>query len=228
MDATEDADLATSGAARATWRFGLCGAPQFHHLHLKRGARTADEEDVGAESQATQTAVEELVAHYQAKARSVSRAGVAIGAFAGVLVGSIPLSPLRAAWPIPSSYGFATLLGGLVVGVLIGYVIGDPRGKLYQRMAEQARLQLQLEQRISQNDARMGQLLTALTARAAAAAQRPAPQPLVEAPPPASIAAPQSFAAAQPFAPPDFDAPPPRLRTVSAPAAPPLSPPLSG
>ena len=134
---------------------------------------TADEENVGAENEASQKAVEELVAHYQAKARAVSRAGVAIGAFAGVLVGSIPLSPLRAAWPIPSSYGFATLLGGLVVGVLIGYVIGDPRGKLYQRMAEQARLQLQLEQRISQNDARMGQLLTALTARAAAAAQRP-------------------------------------------------------
>ena len=110
----------------------------------------------GSREEASQQAVEELVAHYQAKARAVSRTGVAIGAFAGVLVGSIPLSPLRAAWPIPSSYGFATLLGGLVVGVLIGYVIGDPRGKLYQRMAEQARLQLQLEQRISQNDAGWG------------------------------------------------------------------------
>ena len=49
-----------------------------------------------------QRAVEELVAHYQAKARAVSRASVAIGAGAGVLVGAIPLSPLRAAWPIPS------------------------------------------------------------------------------------------------------------------------------
>jgi len=115
---------------------------------------------VGAETEAAQRAVEELVAHYQAKARAVSRAGVAVGATVGVLVGAIPLSPLRAAWPIPSTYGFATLLGGLVVGVLIGYVVGDPRGKLYQRMAEQARLQLQLEQRVSQNDARMAQLLT--------------------------------------------------------------------
>lgn len=199
---------------------------------------------MGAEKEAAQRAVEELVAHYQSKARAVSRAGVAIGAFAGVLVGSIPLSPLRAAWPIPSSYGFATLLGGLVVGVLIGYVIGDPRGKLYQRMAEQARLQLQLEQRISQNDARMAQLLTALTARAAAAAQRQLPveppayaeppvvqpmavqpvalQPLQVAPAPAPV----------PHAAPVLDAPPPRLRTVSAvesgPTAPPLSPPLSG
>ena len=178
-------------------------------------------------------AVEELVAHYQAKARAVSRAGVAVGAFAGVLVGSIPLSPLRAAWPIPSSYGFATVLGGLVVGVLIGYVIGDPRAKLYQRMAEQARLQLQLEQRITQNDARMAQLLTALTARAAAAAQRPAsPQPV---PPVTPV---QPMPPAQPLQPvpvrqdePAFELPPPRLRTVTArqaPTAPPLSPPLSG
>ena len=182
-------------------------------------------EAVAAEKEAAQQAVEELVAHYEAKARSVNRAGVAIGAFAGVLVGSIPLSPLRAAWPIPSSYGFATLLGGLVVGVLIGYVVADPRGKLYQRMADQARLQLRLEQRISQNDARMGQLLTALTARAAAAVQRPAPQPLAEAPPPAPVAAPQIFPAPAPL--PTLD-PPPRLRTVSTPAAPPLSPPVSG
>jgi hypothetical protein len=212
----------------------------FHHLRLKRGAPTADEECVGAENEATQKAVEELVAHYQAKARAVSRGGVAIGAFAGVLVGSIPLSPLRAAWPIPSSYGFATLLGGLVVGVLIGYVIGDPRGKLYQRMAEQARLQLQLEQRISKNDARMGQLLTALTARATAAAQqRPAAPPvliqsppLTQAPPPAPVAAPQAHAAPQPLEAPVFEVPPLRLRTVPAaepaPAAPPLSPPHSG
>ena len=190
---------------------------------------------VGAEKEAAQQAVEELVVHYQAKARAVSRSGVAIGAFTGVLVGSVPLSPLRAAWPIPSSYGFATLLGGLIVGLLVGYVIGDPRGRLYQRMAEQARLQLQLEQRISQNDARMAQLLTALTARAAAAAQR---QPLETAPPLALAPAPAPVPAAAPDvapvyeAPPSFEAPPPRLRTVTAadpaPTAPPLSPPLSG
>ena len=181
-------------------------------------------------------AVEELVAHYQAKARAVSRAGVAVGAFAGVLVGSIPLSPLRAAWPIPSSYGFATVLGGLVVGVLIGYVIGDPRAKLYQRMAEQARLQLQLEQRITQNDARMAQLLTALTARAAAAAQRPAPpQPV---PPVTPVTPVTPMPPAQPLQAvpvqhdePAFELPPPRLRTVTAqhvPTAPTLSTPLSG
>lgn len=181
-------------------------------------------------NEASQSAVEELVAHYEAKARAVSRTGVAIGAFAGVLIGSIPLSPIRAAWPIPSSYGFATLLGGLVVGVLIGYVVGDPRGKLYQRMAEQARLQLQLEQRISQNDARMGQLLTALTARAAAAQRATVQQPPAEPAPPAPVALAPVAAAPEPVELPVFAAPPPRLRTVPppAPAVPPLSPPVSG
>jgi hypothetical protein len=191
---------------------------------------------VGAEKEAAQKAVEELVALYQAKARAVSRAGVAVGAFTGVAVGAIPLSPLRAAWPIPSTYGFATLLGGLVVGVLIGYVIGDPRAKLYQRMADQARLQLQLEQRISQNDARMAQLLTALTARAAAAARQttpaPPPQP-VYAPPPLPPVQPAQHVQPVPALPqepePVYAAPPPRLRTVAAAepaqAAPPLSPP---
>ena len=184
-------------------------------------------------NEASHSAVEELVAHYEAKARAVSRTGVAIGAFAGVLVGSIPLSPIRAAWPIPSSYGFATLLGGLVVGVLIGYVVGDPRGKLYQRMAEQARLQLQLEQRISQNDARMGQLLTALTARAAAAQRATVQQPPCGAGSPGSgRSCPGRGARARtgrasrlrgPAA-----APAHRPAARAAPAAPPLSPPVSG
>src|SRR6185295_19875869 len=85
-------------------------------------------------------AVGELVAHYQAKARAVGRLGVAIGAVSGAAIGSVPLSPLRAAWPIPANFGFATILGGILVGVMIGYVIGDGRAQLYQRMAEQARL----------------------------------------------------------------------------------------
>ena len=170
---------------------------------------------------AAQKAVEELVAHYEAKARAVGRAGVAVGAAVGVLVGSIPLSPLRAAWPIPSSYGFATLLGGLVVGVLIGYVVGDPRAKLYQRMADQARLQLQLEQRISHNDARMAQLLTALTVRASERTAQPPPAPA--APHPASAPAPPVATVPAPLPAPEPTpavVPPPRLRTV-----PPVSPP---
>ena len=73
---------------------------------------------MGADTAASQKAVEELVGHYQAKARAVGRLGVAIGASAGVLVGAVPLSPLRFAWPIPTSFGFATILGGLIVGIV--------------------------------------------------------------------------------------------------------------
>jgi hypothetical protein len=193
---------------------------RYLNISLKRAAGEADYPEVSVDRDAAQRAVEELIAHYEARARAVSRTAVAVGAFVGTAVGAIPLSPLRAAWPIPSGYGFATLLGGLVVGVLVGYVIGDPRGKLYQRMADQARLQLQLDRRISQNDARMAQLLTALTARAAAAAQATPP------PQPAPVAAPHDLS------------PPPRLRTVPPPVsadppapaaatAPPLSPPLT-
>jgi hypothetical protein len=149
------------------------------NISLKGRADLADDGYVGADTAAAQKAVGELVGHYQAKARAVGRLGVAIGASAGVLVGAVPLSPLRFAWPIPSGYGFATILGGLIVGVLIGYVIGDSRAQMYHRMAEQARLQLQLEQRISDNDKRMAQLLTALTARATASAARAqTPQPV--------------------------------------------------
>ena len=133
-------------------------------------------------------------------------------------MGSVPVSPLRAAWPIPTNYGFATMLGGLFVGVLIGYVIGDGRARLYHRMAEQARLQLQLEERISENDLRMTQLLTALTARAAAAVQAQAAAPPPQ--PPVVQRQPQPVAAA----------PHPYLRTVTVtnPSAPPLSPPVTG
>ena len=189
---------------------------------------------MGAENEASQRAVEELVAHYQAKARAVSRTGVAIGAFAGVLVGSIPLSPLRAAWPIPSSYGFATLLGGLVVGVLIGYVVGDPRGKLYQRMAEQApppapARAADLPERRADGSA---------ADRAHGPGDRGRPAAAGRAGAAAAAAAgtgrrcPSRYAAPQPVEPPAFAlpaaAPPHRPGGRPAPAAPPLSPPVSG
>src|SRR5688500_18634376 len=150
---------------------------------LKRGAHAADEMSVGAATDVEKRAIEELVEHYRAKGRAVGRAGVAVGASAGVLVGAVPLSPLAFAWPIPSSFGFATVLGGLVAGLLLGFVIGDTRARMYHRMAEQARLQLELEQRLSQSDLRMAQLVAALSSRAtsqprAAAAVPVAPLPV--------------------------------------------------
>lgn len=148
---------------------------------LKRGAPAADEMDVGAAPVVEKHAIEELVEHYRGKGRAVGRAGVALGASAGVLVGAVPLSPLAFAWPIPASFGFATVLGGLFAGLLVGFVVGDARARMYHRMAEQARLQLELDQRLSQSDLRMAQLVAALASRATA---QPAPAVPVPVPAP--------------------------------------------
>jgi hypothetical protein len=152
-----------------------------------------------------QRAVQELASHYRAKARSVARAGVVAGATLGLLVGSVPLTPLRFAWPIPGRFGVATLLAGVAIGILIGYVIGDGRAGLYRRMAEQARLQLQLEERLATNDARIAQLLSELHAVRAPAPPAPEPQPEPVLPQP----------------------PVPHLRIAPSPLAPPLTPPVS-
>lgn len=160
-----------------------------------------------------QRAIAELAAHYGAKGRAVGRASVVAGAVVGVLVGSVPLSPLSFAWPIPSNFGLATVLVGLGCGTLIGFVVGDSRARMYHRMAEQARAQLVLEERISRSDARIEQLVSALTARARAvaspaAAEAPvaaAPDPprLLRTPaPPTLVPAPQAVAAAPPLSPP--------------------------
>jgi hypothetical protein len=167
--------------------------------HATQGLRgDADERSVEAAREAAQRAVEELGAHYRAKARAVARLGVTVGAAVGLVVGAVPLTPLRFAWPIPSQYGFATVLAGLGIGVLTGYVIGDGRAQLYRRMAEQARLQLRLEERISANDARIAELMAELHAVRPADPAEAEPAPHV-----------------------------PHL-TVAPPLTPPLTPPLSG
>jgi hypothetical protein len=146
-----------------------------------------------------QRAIEELAEHYSAKGRAVGRAGIAVGAVLGVLVGAVPLSPLAFAWPIPSSFGLATVLVGLGAGLLIGFVVGDSRGRMYYRMAEQARAQLVLAERIAQSDARVEQLVAALTARAKAAT------PAVALPPEPSLLRPpggQALAVVPPVLPP--------------------------
>ncbi|HEY7793407.1 MAG TPA: hypothetical protein VIA10_05315 [Gaiellaceae bacterium] len=154
---------------------------------------------------AGQRAVQELASHYRAKARSVARAGVVGGALVGLVVGSVPLTPLRFAWPIPERYGVATVLAGIATGILIGYVIGDGRAGLYRRMAEQARLQLRLEERLAANDARISRLVAELQTVRASAPPAPQPAPVPAAPPP----------------------PVPHLRVAPPPLAPPLTPPVS-
>lgn len=170
-----------------------------------------------------QRAISELVEHYSAKGRAVGRGSIAAGAVAGVLVGAVPLSPLSFAWPIPSSFGLATVLVGLGCGLLIGFVVGDSRGRMYYRMAEQARAQLVLEERVARSDARIEQLVAALTARARAATPVPPVGP-VPAAVPVPAAAPAPAVALAPAPPTPLRPPAPR----AAASAPPLSPPVSG
>jgi hypothetical protein len=175
----------------------------YFNTPLKRCAQTPMRRRMNTTPAAAQRAVQELASHYRAKARSVVRAGVVGGALVGLVVGSVPLTPLRFVWPIPERYGVATVLAGVAIGILIGYVIGDGRAGLYRRMAEQARLQLELEERLAANDARITQLVAELEA-----VRPPAPAPPEAAPVPA---------------PP----PVPHLRVAPPPLAPPLTPPLS-
>jgi hypothetical protein len=131
---------------------------------------------------AAQRAVQELAAHYRTKGRDVVRLGVSAGAAVGLVVGSVPLTPLQFAWPIPSRFGVATALAGLGLGILIGYVIGDGRAQLYRRMAEQARLQLRLEERLAANDARIAGLVAELQAVREPSSAAQAPEPAARVP----------------------------------------------
>ncbi len=189
--------------------------------------------DVGAA--VDQRAVVELVEHYESKASAVSRAGIGVGGFLGGLFGAVPLTPLDFVLPIPSSFGLASLLLGVTIGLLAGFVIGDSRARMYHRMAEQARLQLDLEDRLSRSDARMAQLVAALTQRAQAARGTAAPAP-APAPAPASpvlaqpaLAAPHVVLTPAPalLEPQQQATPvPPLVRAVQQPAPLPQSPPL--
>jgi hypothetical protein len=71
-----------------------------------------------------------------AKAHTVARGSLLAGVALGAAVGAVPLTGLGAAWPIPSSFGIATLLFGALCGGVIGYVIGDARAVVYRAEAQ--------------------------------------------------------------------------------------------
>src|SRR5919199_5092860 len=78
------------------------------------------------------------------------RVGCAVaGGIFGVFVGSVPLTPLRAVWSVPASFGIATVIIGALVGVLVGYVVGEGRAFRYRVQAQSAIFQLQIEQRVA-------------------------------------------------------------------------------
>ena len=80
--------------------------------------------------------IERFAARLERRAVAVRRGMTVTGAAFGAVVGSVPLTPLHVAWPVPHLFGFATLMGGLAVGALIGYVVGDGRAEIHRLHAQ--------------------------------------------------------------------------------------------
>ncbi|MHB8641777.1 MAG: hypothetical protein ACYDA3_02655 [Gaiellaceae bacterium] len=80
--------------------------------------------------------IERFAARLERRAVAVRRGMTATGAVFGALVGSVPLTPLHVAWPVPQLFGFATLLAGAGAGALIGYVVGDGRAEINRLHAQ--------------------------------------------------------------------------------------------
>jgi hypothetical protein len=86
--------------------------------------------------------IERFAARLDARARALVRGATLAGAAVGGIVGSVPLSPVGAVWPIPEVFGIATLLAGSLVGAMIGFVVGSGRAELHRLHAQTVLCQL--------------------------------------------------------------------------------------
>lgn len=129
------------------------------------------------------------------KATAALLGSVVVGACLGAGFGAVPLTSLGENWPIPASFGFATMLAGSIVGALVGYVIGDARAFGYRLQAQATLSQLQLVR----NSAAAAEALHALAAaRAPAPAPKAKPAAQAPAPRPAALTAPPAPPAVRP------------------------------
>lgn len=134
--------------------------------------------------------IEEAARRLYGKASAVLAGSVVAGGVLGAALGAVPLTSLGAAWPIPPSFGFATLLLGAICGCAVGYVIGDARAFGIRLQAQSTLYQLQLERNTAET-AKALSLLAQAAARRQAKPSAPTPlQPLPEPPlsPPLSTA----------------------------------------
>lgn len=116
--------------------------------------------------------IELAAARLYSKADAVVMGSIATGIVVGASFGAIPLTSLGAFWPVPSTFGFATLILGAILGAVIGYTIGDARAFGYRLQAQSALCQLQIER----NTAAVAQPVAVRPAPAMA------PQPVALAP----------------------------------------------
>jgi hypothetical protein len=89
--------------------------------------------------------IERFAASLYRKAISAQKGSVAVGVLLGAIFGGVPLTSLGAHWPIPHSFGFATMLVGAIVGGVIGFVIGDARSFGYKLQAQAALCQVEIQ-----------------------------------------------------------------------------------
>src|SRR5215216_6095824 len=89
--------------------------------------------------------IEAFAERLYGKATSFLLGSVVFGVVMGMSFGAVPLTSLGAAWPIPSMFGFATMLLGGILGGVIGYVVGDTRAFGYKLQAQGALCQLEVE-----------------------------------------------------------------------------------
>jgi hypothetical protein len=155
------------------------------------------------------------------------RVGCAVGGgIFGVLIGSVPLTPLKTVWAVPAGFGVATIIVGALLGVLVGYVIGEGRAFRFRVQAQSAIFQLEIERRVTSV---VAEAVAQVAAPAAAAS--PAPEP--EAPPAPPAALPpltpvESPPASEPLLRPPGSPGPPVSPTPEPEELPPLSPAASG
>jgi predicted lipid-binding transport protein (Tim44 family) len=100
--------------------------------------------------------IEQFADKLYRKASSFVAGSIVVGGALGALFGAVPLTSLGNSWPIPSAFGFATLLIGALCGAVVGYVIGDIRSFGYRLQAQAALCQLQIEQHRVRRGGRLG------------------------------------------------------------------------
>jgi len=111
--------------------------------------------------------VEEQVRRLNRQADSLGFLGVVLGLVPGAAAGALPLLVHA---PIPSKFGFATLLLGALLGGLLGYMFGSSRAFGYRLRGQLMLGQLRLEQNV--------EALLAVSERPAPVAALPAPEPV--------------------------------------------------
>jgi hypothetical protein len=148
------------------------------------------------------TVIEYHAAYLYRRARAFTRGMVGLGALVGGALGAYPLTRYSH-WPIPHSYGLATLLFGALAGGLIGYVVGDSRANSLRVQAQLVLHQLQLER----NTAAIVDTLARHAEQAPQQVPAMTPPQLVQVPPQVAPPAPVPVPVAG-FEPLEIEAPP--------------------